>query len=84
MPDYCVYILQSADGKYYVGYTSDLDRRMQQHQAGRGAKFIRGFGFGKLLYHEEAPSKSAAMKREAELKSWSRAQKETLLKERRA
>ena len=79
MTNYFVYILQSSDGKYYVGYTTDLERRMEQHQTGRGAKFVKGFGFEKLLYHEEYPTKSKALKREAQLKGWSRAQKEALI-----
>jgi len=77
---YFVYILQSADGKYYTGYTTDLERRMEQHQSGKGSKFTRGFGFDKLLYHEEYRTKSQAMKREAELKKWTRAEKQTLMK----
>ena len=74
-----VYILQSKNGKYYTGYTTDLDRRMKQHRTGKGAKFIRGFGFGKLLYQEKYQTKSSALKREAEIKGWSRAQKEALI-----
>ena len=80
MSSHFVYILQSADGRYYVGYTTDLERRMAQHQEGKGAKFTRGFGFGKLLYHESHPTKSAAMQREAEIKRWPRAKKAELVK----
>lgn len=79
VPNYFVYILQSSDGKYYVGYTTDLDRRMKEHQSGRGSKFIRGFGFGRLLYHERHRTKSQALKREAELKSWGREKKKHLI-----
>jgi len=74
-----VYILQSADGKYYTGYTTDLERRMKEHKNGTGAKFTRGFGFKKLLYHEEYKTKSEAMKREAELKQLSRPEKQSLI-----
>lgn len=73
-----VYILESSNRKYYVGYTTDLDRRMKQHKEGKGAKFTRSFGFKKLLYHETYPTKSEALKREAQIKSWSRAKKEAL------
>ena len=79
MADYFVYILQSRDGKYYVGYTTDLDRRMKEHRTGKGSKFVRGFGFKKLLYHEKYRSRSKAMKREAEIKGWSRIQKKALI-----
>lgn len=78
-PKYYVYILESQNGKYYVGYTSDLERRMKKHQSGKGSKFVRGFGFSKLLYHEEYPTKSEALKREAELKIWPRAKKTELV-----
>ncbi len=74
-----VYILESADGKYYTGYTINLEQRMKSHQEGKGSKFIRAFGFGKLLYHEKYPTKSEAMKREAEIKRLSRAEKEKLI-----
>jgi putative endonuclease len=80
MPSHYVYILQSADRRYYVGYTTDLQRRMAEHQRGEGAKFTRGFGFAALLYHENYGTRSEALKREAELKQWSRAEKETLIR----
>ena len=79
MPSHFVYILQSADGKYYTGYTTDLERRMLQHKTGHGAKFTRAFGFKKLLYHECFLTKSAALKREAEIKRWSRKEKKALI-----
>lgn len=76
---YFVYILQATNGKYYVGYTTDLARRMRQHQSGKGSKFVRGFGFKKLLYHETCRTKSKALKREAELKGWSHTEKGKLI-----
>ena len=79
MDQYFVYILQSSNGKYYTGYTTDLKRRMEQHRAGRGSKFIRGFGFGELLYYEKFRTKSKAMRREAEIKRWNRAEKKRLI-----
>lgn len=77
-----VYILESQDGKYYTGYTIDLKRRMKMHASGKGSKFVRAFGFKELLYFEKFRSKSRALKREAEIKKWSRAQKETLIREK--
>jgi putative endonuclease len=79
MSEHFIYILQSADDRYYVGYTTDLERRMKEHQKGTGAKFTRAFGYKKLLYHESFTTRSAALKREAELKGWTRAEKEDLL-----
>lgn len=74
-----VYILQSSDRRYYVGYTTDLERRMKQHREGKGAKFTRAFGFAKLLHTEEHPTRSEALKREAALKKWKRSEKESFL-----
>lgn len=74
-----VYILQSSDGRYYTGYTTDLERRLRQHQTGSGAKFTRGFGAVKILYHEIFADKSSALKREAEIKSWKRKKKKNLM-----
>lgn len=75
-----VYILQSSDGRYYTGYTTDLERRLKEHQNGSGGKFTRSFGAEKILYHETYSTKSEALKRELQLKSWTRAEKEALLK----
>ena len=46
-----VYILQCNDGRYYTGYTTDLKRRLKEHQNGSGGKFTRSFGAKKILYH---------------------------------
>ncbi len=76
-----VYILEAANGNYYTGYTVDLDRRMEQHKTGKGSKFVRAFGFQKLLYFEKHRSKSKALKREAALKRLTRPQKQVLIAE---
>ena len=74
------YILQCANGEYYVGSTTDLDKRLQEHQAGLGAKFTRTHLPVKLVYYEEYPSISQAFARERQLHGWSRAKKEALIK----
>lgn len=74
-----VYILQSADGRYYTGYTTDLERRLKEHQNGSGGRFTRSFGVETILYHETYNNKSEALKREAQIKNWSRAKKEALI-----
>ncbi|MBI2067866.1 MAG: GIY-YIG nuclease family protein [Deltaproteobacteria bacterium] len=77
---YFVYILESSDGRYYTGYTTDLDRRFKEHQAGVGGKFTRSFGADKILHHEFYATQSEALKREAQLKGWTRAKKEALIR----
>lgn len=79
MATHFVYILQSSDGRYYTGYTTDLNRRMAAHRRGKGAKFTRAFGFRKLLYHEAHPTKSAALRREAQIKKLRREEKRKLV-----
>lgn len=76
-----VYILRSGDGRYYTGYTTDMDRRLKEHQDGSGAKFTRSFGAGKILHKETFSSKSKALKREAQIKTWTRSKKEALVAE---
>ena len=76
---YFVYILKSNDGRFYTGYTTDLERRFKEHQSGLGGKFTRSFGAEAVLYHEAYESKSEALKREAQIKGWSRSRKEALI-----
>ena len=74
-----VYILKSNDTRYYTGYTTDLERRLREHRDGKGAKFTRAFGAAKILYHEVCATRSAALKREAAIKSLTRAEKKILM-----
>ena len=74
------YILQCANGQYYVGSTTDLDKRLQEHQAGLGAKFTSKHLPVKLVYKEEFSSIEMAFARERQLHGWSRAKKEALIK----
>lgn len=79
MADHVVYVLECADGSLYTGYTTDLDRRVAEHDAGDGAKYTRGRTPVELRYHERYASKSAAMSREHEIKQLSRREKERLV-----
>ena len=74
-----VYVLSCADGTYYTGYTTDVDRRVAEHDAGEGAKYTRGRTPVDLVHVEDYESRSAAMSREAEIKQLSRAEKEALV-----
>jgi len=74
-----VYVLECADGSLYTGYTTDLERRVAEHDAGDGAKYTRSRTPVELRYHERFDSKSAAMSREYEIKQLSRAEKEQLV-----
>lgn len=74
-----VYILECGDGSLYTGWTNDLAKRLALHQSGRGAKYTRAHEPVTLVYHEEMPSKSAALRREMEIKALTRAQKIELI-----
>lgn len=76
-----VYILECGDGSYYTGYTTDIDRRIEEHRSGDGAKYTRGRRPLELIHLETYATKSAAMSREAEIKQLSRSQKERLVTE---
>jgi len=74
-----VYVLECADGSLYTGYTTDVERRVAEHDAGEGAKYTRGRTPVELRHVERFDSRSAALSREHEVKSLSRAEKEQLV-----
>ncbi|MBI4086731.1 GIY-YIG nuclease family protein [Candidatus Kaiserbacteria bacterium] len=77
---YFVYMLECADGTYYTGSTNDVERRVLAHNAGKtGAKYTRSRLPVRLVYMEGCGDKSAAMKREAEIKQMSRSGKHALV-----
>ncbi|HSW87655.1 MAG TPA: GIY-YIG nuclease family protein [Candidatus Saccharimonadales bacterium] len=77
---YYTYILQCADGSFYIGYTTDLKQRLEQHNGTikGGAKYTRSRKPVFLLHYEQFETKQSAMKREYELKQLTRKQKEDL------
>lgn len=78
MAYYC-YIVECADGSYYTGWSLDPQRREKQHNAGRGAKYTRLHRPVHLVYIEEQPDLSSAMKREARIKQFNHEQKRRLI-----
>lgn len=79
MTDHVVYVLECADGSLYTGYTTDVERRVAEHNAGDGAKYTRSRTPVEVVYRERYDSKSTAMSREYEIKQHSRAEKERLV-----
>ncbi len=75
-----VYLLQCADASLYVGTTTDLQRRMLEHTAGTGSAYTRGRRPVRLVYHEAQPHRSAAQRREAEMKRWSHRRKQAFVR----
>jgi putative endonuclease len=72
---YFVYLLECADGTIYAGIATDVERRFREHKAGIGARYTRAHGAKRMLYWEEHKTRSAALKREAEIKRWPRKEK---------
>ena len=72
---YYMYVLKCADGSLYTGYTTDLDKRLATHNAGKGAKYTKSRLPVDLLYYETFNHKNAAMSAEAKFKLKSRTEK---------
>jgi UV DNA damage endonuclease len=76
---WCVYILRCGDGSLYTGVTNDRDRRLKQHNAGTASRYTRSRLPVTVVYQEEQPNQSMALKRELAIKALSRSAKEALL-----
>lgn len=74
-----VYIVECADGSLYTGWAVDVERRLAEHNSGRGAAYTRSRLPVRLLYQEQASDRSSALKREREIKNWRRPRKFTLI-----
>ena len=74
-----VYIILCTDNSLYTGITNDIERRMLQHAASRGAKYFRGRKPQQLVYLENDHTRSSASKREAAIKKLKRPEKEALI-----
>ena len=70
-----LYILCCGDGTLYTGITTDVEKRLEQHRSGKGAKYTRGRTPLELVYREECGTHSDALKRECAVKALSREQK---------
>jgi predicted GIY-YIG superfamily endonuclease len=81
MKQYVVYILRFSDNSLYIGQTNDLKARLNQHlsKTSKSSKFAKEHGISELVYKEEYDSRIKAMRREKQLKGWTRAKKEALI-----
>ncbi len=76
---YTVYILECADKSLYTGITNNITRRFECHKSGQGGHYTRAKKVVKIVHTEEHPDKSSALKREAEIKRWTRQKKLDLI-----
>jgi putative endonuclease len=79
VPRHFVYVVRCADGSLYTGYARDPEARLRVHNAGKGARYTAGRRPVTLVYSEGCRSRSHAVKREYEVKHWSRRKKEQLV-----
>lgn len=77
---YFVYMVSCKDGSLYTGCTNDLVNRIKMHNLGKGARYTASRRPVELVYSEEQPDKSAALKREIAIKKLSRYEKLELIK----
>ena len=74
-----IYILRCGNGVLYTGSTTDLQRRLTEHQAKKGGRFTASHQPVELIYAEEHPDRSRAVRREREIQGWTRRQKLALI-----
>ncbi len=75
---YC-YVLRCADGTLYTGVTTDVARRVEEHNGGEGARYTASRRPVRLVWKEEHRDRSSAQRREAAIKGWRRSRKEALI-----
>jgi putative endonuclease len=74
-----VYILRCRNASLYVGYTQNVEARIKAHNIGRGAAHTYKHGPVQLVYSEAHPTRLTAIRRERQLKRWTRRKKEALI-----
>ena len=77
------YMVRCRDDSLYTGWTNHLEKRVEDHNSGRGAKYTKSRRPVELVYYEQFETKEEAMRREWEIKQLTHQQKEKLLEQRR-
>lgn len=83
MKPYFVYILKCKDSSFYAGITNNLEKRISDHNNGKGSKYVFSRRPAVLIYKEVLKNRSEALKIEAEIKSMSRSQKIILIRDKK-
>ena len=81
MGNHFVYIVRCSDNSLYTGYTNNIDVRINKHKAGKGAKYTKTRRPVVLVYQEMYETKSEALRREYEIKTFTRQRKLKLIEE---
>ena len=77
---YYFYILKCKDKTLYCGMAKDLVKRLKLHNSGKGSAYVRSHGGGRMVYSEKYKTIGQALRREIEVKKWTRAKKLALIK----
>ena len=80
MSNYSVYLVRCRDGSLYTGVATDVERRIADHLANKGAKYLRGRGPLKLVFKKQVGGKGRALKVEQQVKRLPKHKKEALIK----
>ncbi|GAB5536093.1 MAG: hypothetical protein Rubg2KO_23420 [Rubricoccaceae bacterium] len=75
MKQYWMYIVASRGRRLYTGMTNDLEHRVREHKAGKGSAFTKRYKIRQLVYFEMFSSPTDAIRREKEIKGWTREKK---------
>ncbi len=78
--EWFLYMIRSRDGHLYTGISTDVERRLAEHQSGKGAKYLRGKGPLQLVFQQKIGSRSAALKAEDCIKRLPKSAKEELVR----
>jgi putative endonuclease len=78
---YILYILELANGSYYTGITTDLEKRLQAHHDGTGSKYVRAHLPAKVVYTKNIEGRDSASQLEAAIKKLTHSDKEKIIKE---
>jgi len=79
--EWFIYLVRCRNGNLYTGISTDVTRRFTEHQAGKGAKYLRGKGPLELVYQQRVGSRSEALKAEIAVKKMPKQAKERMLKQ---
>ena len=79
--NFYVYILRTSSNTLYIGQTNNLEKRIKEHRDknSKSAKYMKNFKSFELVYSEILPSRTEAMRREYQLKNWTKTKKEALI-----
>ncbi|MDO8510499.1 MAG: GIY-YIG nuclease family protein [bacterium] len=77
---YFLYIIECTDKSLYTGITIDVERRFSEHKNGKGGHYTSSKEVVRVVYTEQYPNRSRALKREAQIKGWRREKKLDLIK----